>query len=183
MTRNAPCAGTGSPHSHEHASARERVATEPQRPLQPLPWEAAYEPGGGSSCLIGHYATEHLAQHAAETWLVAQRRAGIGTLTWDDGRLVEIYTGIEIDIGIVVRRRETQTAPTPAQAAAKTWNERHPEGTPVSYWTGERDGAGKTGVTRSPAMVLGGHTAVVWVTGEPSCIALTHVEPITGEQP
>lgn len=67
-----------------------------------------------------------------------------------------------------------------AEEAAKSWNAAWPEGTPVRFWTGARDGDGETGRTRTPAQVLGGHTAVVWVTGESSCIALTHVEPVTG---
>lgn len=65
--------------------------------------------------------------------------------------------------------------------AVKSWNATWPEGTPVLYWVGYREGEGKTGCTRTPAQVLGGHTAVVWVTGESSCIALTHVEPITAD--
>lgn len=57
------------------------------------------------------------------------------------------------------------------------WNRHHPIGAAVRYWTGERDGDGKTSVTRTVAELLGGHTPVVWVEGEASCIALTHVEP------
>jgi hypothetical protein len=60
---------------------------------------------------------------------------------------------------------------------ASAWNAAHPEGTYVRYWTGAREGAGQTGRTRSTARVLGGHTAVVWVTGHGACIALTHVQP------
>ena len=62
-------------------------------------------------------------------------------------------------------------------AAVDAFNERYPVGTPVRYWTMLREGPGKTGETRSTAQVLSGHTAVVWVTGQPGCIALTHVEP------
>jgi hypothetical protein len=53
-----------------------------------------------------------------------------------------------------------------------------PIGTPVRYWTGIREGEGKTSHTRTEVRMLGGHTPVVWVEGEPSCIALTHVESI-----
>lgn len=48
----------------------------------------------------------------------------------------------------------------------------------VRYWTGFREGKGKVSTTRSVAQMLGGHTLVVWVDGESSCIYLTHVEPI-----
>ncbi|GAA0971167.1 MULTISPECIES: hypothetical protein [Actinocorallia] len=60
--------------------------------------------------------------------------------------------------------------------AVQRWNAAHPIGTPVRYWTGFREGEGAAGTTRTEAQLLGGHTAVVWVTGESSCISLTHVE-------
>ncbi|MEV6344155.1 hypothetical protein [Actinoplanes sp. NPDC051851] len=68
--------------------------------------------------------------------------------------------------------------PRTARETARTieWNERYAIGTPVRYWTGVREGAGKTSRTRTEADLLGGHTAVVWVDNEPSCIALTHVQ-------
>jgi len=57
------------------------------------------------------------------------------------------------------------------------WNESHPVGTPVRFWAGVREGDGKVGETRGPASVLGGRTAIVWVAGCGSCVALTHVDP------
>jgi hypothetical protein len=60
---------------------------------------------------------------------------------------------------------------------AQAWNVVCPEGTPVRYWTGAREGDGETGRTRSRATVLGGR-AVVWVTGHRAYIALTHVQPV-----
>lgn len=59
----------------------------------------------------------------------------------------------------------------------KNWNRDNPVGTPVRYWPGVREGDGKPATTRKPAQLIGGHTAVVWVTGETSFIRLTHVEP------
>ena len=61
---------------------------------------------------------------------------------------------------------------------AEQWNERHPVGMIVKWWTGVREGepSGES-ATRTPAQMLGGHTPVVWVVGHPACIALTHVEP------
>lgn len=63
---------------------------------------------------------------------------------------------------------------------AEQFNERHPVGTGVQWWTGVREGQPPTGETktRTPAQMLGGHTPVVWVEGHPACIALTHIEPI-----
>lgn len=62
------------------------------------------------------------------------------------------------------------------QDTVDRFNARHPIGTPVRYWTMLREGAGAKGVTRSVAQVLSGHTPVIWVTGQPACIALTHIQ-------
>lgn len=70
----------------------------------------------------------------------------------------------------------TQTNPT---AIIEDFNARYPIGTPVRFWTCCRDDCEpREGQTRSTAQLLGGHTAVVWVTGVSSCIALTHVDVI-----
>lgn len=59
-----------------------------------------------------------------------------------------------------------------------TFNRDNMIGAFVQYWTGDRVGRGKFSTTRGRADLLGGHTPVVWVAGEASCIALTHVEPL-----
>ncbi|MFB6398323.1 hypothetical protein [Polymorphospora lycopeni] len=68
---------------------------------------------------------------------------------------------------------------TSATDAVQTFNDTHPIGTPVRYWKGAREGNGKTARTRTAAQLLGGHTAVVWLTGVAGCISLTHVQPIS----
>ncbi|MGV9888334.1 hypothetical protein [Streptomyces sp. NPDC003395] len=70
----------------------------------------------------------------------------------------------------------------------EAWNLAHPIGTPVIAYPGARpeDWPGARGIvtsTRSKATVLGGHTAVVWVHGHSSCIALTHVDVRTTATP
>lgn len=61
---------------------------------------------------------------------------------------------------------------------AVTFNKRFAVGTRVAYWKGPKSGPPSgTAATRSIAQVIGRHTAVVWVTGEKGCIALTHVSP------
>lgn len=60
---------------------------------------------------------------------------------------------------------------------AQEWNDAHPVGTPVRYWPGMRTGIGRKGVTTSEAWAIGGHTAVVRIDTDSSCIALSHVEP------
>lgn len=67
--------------------------------------------------------------------------------------------------------------PTAEEVIVERFNERHPIGTAVRYWTGRRQGSGELTETRTPASVLGGHTPVIWVTGHAGCIALTHIEP------
>ena len=67
---------------------------------------------------------------------------------------------------------------TQARQTVETFNAQHPVGTAVRYWRGVRAGEGVLSATRSPAALLGGHTAVVWVEGHTACLALTHVEPI-----
>ena len=64
-----------------------------------------------------------------------------------------------------------------AKLVAK-WNERFHVGTKVRYWTGAREGVGKISYTQSPAEVLSGHTAVIWLSGVSGCVALSHVEPV-----
>lgn len=59
--------------------------------------------------------------------------------------------------------------------AVEQFNEACPIGTHVLYWPGTREGAGRKGVTRSAAWLLGGHTPVVMVDGHPGGIALSHV--------
>ena len=63
------------------------------------------------------------------------------------------------------------------QAEVDAFNENYPVGTEVEYWTGIREGAGKTGTTRSVAELFGGHTPVVWIEGCTGCVALSHVRP------
>jgi hypothetical protein len=62
--------------------------------------------------------------------------------------------------------------------AVDAFNRDNMIGTHVQYWTGDRVGRGKFSTTRGKADLLGGHTPVVWVAGEPGCIALTHVLPV-----
>lgn len=64
-----------------------------------------------------------------------------------------------------------------------TFNIYHPVGTPVRYWTGALEGEGVESKTTTPAQLLGGHTAVVWVEGHAACVALSHVLPIVRSEP
>jgi hypothetical protein len=67
-------------------------------------------------------------------------------------------------------------------SAAEDFNRRHPVGTPVTYWPGDRQGPGQTSRTRTPAWTLAHGAAVVSVEDYSGGISLTHVEPITPAQ-
>lgn len=58
---------------------------------------------------------------------------------------------------------------------AERFNQENPVGSPVRYWPGARVGDGRPSKTRTPAWVMGGHTAVVSVEGYAGGIALSHV--------
>lgn len=64
-----------------------------------------------------------------------------------------------------------------AQAVCDEWNFRNPVGTVVRYWRARRLGEPSgTAATTRKASVVGCETPCVWVEGEQSCLALTHVE-------
>lgn len=65
-----------------------------------------------------------------------------------------------------------------AEQASDAWNAAHPVGTAVRYWKGLQEGEGRLGYTRSEAILLGGHTPVVWIDSTTGAIGLTHVEPV-----
>ena len=62
-----------------------------------------------------------------------------------------------------------------AQRKVDAFNHAHPVGTPVRVYPGVLNGRSDDTCTKTKALVLGGHTAVVWVEGHSSCIALSHV--------
>lgn len=73
--------------------------------------------------------------------------------------------------------------PTRQQLDVERWNTRYPIGTPVTAYPGVRPADDPHAErlitrTRSQAQVLEGHSAVVWIDGHSSCIALTHIDPI-----
>jgi len=65
-----------------------------------------------------------------------------------------------------------------AQREVDEFNRVHAVGTAVRIWPGARDGRSIDTRTRTKALVLGGHSAVVWAEALSSCITLSHVEVI-----
>ena len=73
--------------------------------------------------------------------------------------------------------RPQQTSQRHMQSECDTFNNRVPVGYEVRYWKGLREGDGKVGKVSYPAQIMGGHTAVVYISGV-GAVALTHVEPM-----
>jgi hypothetical protein len=65
-----------------------------------------------------------------------------------------------------------------SKAACKEWNEKNPVGTWVKYHPVIGDSSFQSYQTRSQAIVLSGHTAVVWLDGMAGCVALEACEPL-----
>lgn len=115
------------------------------------------------------FPLDEVRRYRTPTPITAGHLAAEGRHLGVEVRVWVSLTGADLD----VLDRAAQA--TPAQAVA-AWNTTTPVGTPVRYWTGIREGEGKLSRTRTAARVFGGHAAV-WVEGESSCIALTHVAP------
>lgn len=65
------------------------------------------------------------------------------------------------------------------QSEVDHFNRVNPVGTMVRYWKMHKHGEPSgTGPTRTPAQVLSGHTAVVWIENCSGCVAISHVEPV-----
>jgi hypothetical protein len=96
-----------------------------------------------------------------------------------DARIVDVLT---IDPELADEGRggagiERIAGASPA-AEVEAFNAAWPVGTVVDYWRGAYEGEpSDRGATRTPAQVLSGHTAVVWIEGCSGCIALSHVRP------
>ncbi|MFI6228911.1 hypothetical protein ACIBCR_16530 [Micromonospora echinospora] len=75
----------------------------------------------------------------------------------------------------------TTDTTTDVQAVVNDFNTQHSTSIWVRYWTGTRHDAPKYGITDGKAWLLGGHTPVVRVRNQSSCIALTHVDVIPGQ--
>lgn len=67
------------------------------------------------------------------------------------------------------------------QRQCDLWNKANPVGTAVEYHPIIGEPAHRVRNTRTPAEVLSGHTAVVWLHGERGCVCLEACEPIRGE--
>lgn len=63
------------------------------------------------------------------------------------------------------------------QKIMDAFNNLHPVGTQVAYWRGMKEGPPSgCGKTRTPAQLLSGETAVVWIEGCSGAIAISHIE-------
>jgi len=58
------------------------------------------------------------------------------------------------------------------------WNSGYAVGTTVAYYPVTGRDYNRTRKTRSPAFVLSGHTACVFLEGEAGCVALDNCQPV-----
>lgn len=137
-------------------------------PISDEDFQKTYEPVVATVCLEGKMMTDEQLEKFREEWSNGLAR-NIGDHEGDEG------LAVLRDEAVTKDRREPFVE-------VQAWNARHSIGTPVRYWTGARTGPGQIGETKTIATVMGGHTAVVWVTGHNACIALTHVEAITEDE-
>jgi hypothetical protein len=63
------------------------------------------------------------------------------------------------------------------QAVCDQWNAKYPVGTSVEYHPVIDEPEHRVRTTRTPAQVLSGHTAVVWLNEERGCVALEACVP------
>lgn len=64
------------------------------------------------------------------------------------------------------------------QKAVSDWNARVNVGAAVEYSEVIGMGTPQKFTTATPAQVLSGHTAVVWLNGKSGCVALAHCTPV-----
>lgn len=77
-------------------------------------------------------------------------------------------------------RRPLQPTLEQRQAAVDAFNARYAVGDTIHVWTGPREGDPVARRIREPgAVILSGHTPVVYVSDGGGCIALTHVRDDT----
>lgn len=60
------------------------------------------------------------------------------------------------------------------QAQCDAWNKAHAVGTVVSFENIVGEGETHRGASTTPAQMLGGHTAVIWLEGKSGCVCLDH---------
>jgi len=70
---------------------------------------------------------------------------------------------------------------TPQQIVDE-WNEKYPVGTFVKYRSILGGPVTLTAKTEHPAQLLGGHTPTLWLVGHLGAYALSHCEPVGGDQ-
>ncbi|WP_405124290.1 hypothetical protein [Pseudomonas alloputida] len=68
------------------------------------------------------------------------------------------------------------------QAQCNAWNRANPSGTLVAYESIKGQGETSRHTTIGEAMVLNGHSAVIWLQGKSGCVALDHCTPVQEAQ-
>ena len=79
-------------------------------------------------------------------------------------------------------RRFTAPKMPPPELLCDRWNQCYPVGTLVEFHPVIGEPAHRLRKTRTPASVLSGHTAVVWLEDESGCVALQACVPVTAPE-
>jgi hypothetical protein len=78
------------------------------------------------------------------------------------------------------KNERREQSPKFQERVVARWNKLHPVGTWVRYFEIEGEGKPLVTQTTTPAQMLSGHTAVVWLKGKIGCVAIyKHCKAIT----
>jgi hypothetical protein len=80
------------------------------------------------------------------------------------------------------RMSKTRRSEAVLQRRCDQWNDAHPVGVTVEFHPIIGEPEHRLRTTRTPARVLSGHTAVVWLDGENGCVALDACVPTEAAQ-
>jgi hypothetical protein len=98
-------------------------------------------------------------------------RAEFGGL-WINGDAGTVTEALEAIERKAAEEHMKRPDPKKLQRQCDEWNSVHPIGTTVAYHPVIGGEYHRIRTTRSGAVILGGHTAVVWLNGESGCVAL-----------
>jgi hypothetical protein len=103
------------------------------------------------------------------------RLAGRWFVVAADGEVIEATENCTFKLGEIMRK-----PPTPAalEGQCRRWNDAYPVGTTVEYHPVIGEPEHRIRTTRTPAQILSGHTAVVWLEGERGCVCLDACVPV-----
>jgi len=143
----------------------------------PAGWKDRSGKGGFSATLVREFPDEDCTK---DITVSTDKRAGAYFVLHQRNGADHRSIGVDVE-AVIEALRLAGHLPVERPSKAEMdrdvldWNSKYRPGQVVRFWRGLREGPGVLGTTSSEAMVLGGHTAGVYVTGA-GFIALTRVE-------